>query len=104
MNDKVIITFGTAVDFNISSSAVQSGNFQWLPDISVEFILSHDRKLSAIVFNKSTLDVSSGIIGRRIRQGVSISYSFDFPNEKPLILDTSRRVTLPKPPVDTSGK
>ena len=103
LNDKVIITFGTAVDFNISSSAVQTGNFQWLPDISVEFILSRDRKLSAIVFNKSTLDVSSGIIGRRIRQGVSISYSFDFPKEKPPLLDTSRRLTIPNPATEGPG-
>ncbi len=83
LNGKVIITFGTGLDFNISSSAVQSGNFQWLPDISVQIILSRDRKLRGIIFNKSSLDVSSGIIGRRTRQGVSISYSFDFPKDKP---------------------
>ena len=91
LNDNVIITFGTALDFNISSSAVQSGNFQWLPDISVEFVLSRDRKLRAIVFNRSSLDVNAGIIGRRIRQGISISYSLDFPREddRPVLIDTS---------------
>lgn len=86
LNDKIIITLGTGLDFNLGSSAVQSGNFQFLPDISVEFILSNDRKLRAIVFNKSSLDVSNGPagnIGRRTRQGVSISYSFDFPKDKP---------------------
>ncbi|QEC68516.1 hypothetical protein FRZ67_14825 [Panacibacter ginsenosidivorans] len=82
LNDKVIITLGTGLDFNLGSSAVQTGNFQFLPDISIEFILSTDRKLRAIVFNKSSLDVTTGIIGRRIRQGVSISYSFDFPQDK----------------------
>ncbi len=89
LNNKVIITFGTGLDFNISGSAVQSGNFQWLPDISIQFILSRDRKLRAIIFNKSSLDVSNGAIGRRIRQGVSLSYSFDFPNDKPPILADS---------------
>ncbi|NNV57973.1 hypothetical protein GD597_21090 [Panacibacter sp. KCS-6] len=91
-NNKIIITFGTGLDFNISGSAVQTGNFQWLPDISVQFVLSRDRKLRAIVFNKSSLDVSTGLIGRRIRQGVSISYTFDFPKDEPNVLtaDTTR--------------
>jgi hypothetical protein len=64
-----------------------------LPDISVQFILSKDRKLRAIVFNRSSLDVgqTEGIIGRRTRQGVSISYSFDFPKDEkpPVIADTT---------------
>jgi hypothetical protein len=84
LNDKIIITLGTGLDFNLSNTAVQSGNFQFLPDISVEFVLSNDRKLRAVVFNKTSLDVAtSGNIGRRTRQGVSISYSFDFPKDKP---------------------
>jgi len=103
LNNKVIITFGTGLDFNISGSAVQSGNFQWLPDISIQFILSRDRKLRAIVFNKSSLDVSSGIIGRRIRQGVSMSYSFDFPNDKPPILNDSATQKKIKVPAEIKG-
>lgn len=89
LNGKLIITFGSGFDFNISNaSAVQSGNFQWLPDFSVQIILSRNTlkgtQLKAMVFNKSSLDVSStsGGLGRRIRQGINISYSFDFPNDK----------------------
>jgi len=93
LNGKVVVTLGTGIDFNISSSAAQSGNLQWLPDISVQFILSKDRKLRAIVFNRSSLDVgqTAGIIGSRTRQGVSISYSFDFPQDEkpPVIADTT---------------
>lgn len=92
LNDKVIITLGTGVDFNVGNSAVQNNNLQWLPNISVQFILSRDRKLRAIVFNKSSLDVvSAGYLGRRTRQGISISYSFDFPKEerRPILIDTT---------------
>ena len=91
LNDKIIITLGTGLDFNISNSAAQNSNLQWLPDISVQFILSRDRKLRAIVFNRSSLDVTTGIISRRTRQGVSISYSFDFPKDEkpPVIADTT---------------
>jgi hypothetical protein len=82
-NNKVIVTFGGDLDFNISSAAAAStnGNLQWLPDISVQIVLSKDRKLRAIIFNHSSLGVSSantGTIGRVTRQGISISYTKDF--------------------------
>jgi len=90
MNGKLIITVGSGFDFNISNaSAIQSNNFQWLPDISAQILLSRNvlkgTQLKAIIFNKSSLDVnsSSGGIGRRTRQGISISYSFDILGEKP---------------------
>lgn len=104
LNGKVIVTFGTGLDFNISSSAIQQGNFQWLPDISVQIILSRDRKLRAIVFNKSSLDVSSGNIGRTTRQGVSITYSFDFPKDKIIIIEprTKKRNLPEKEPVEAN--
>jgi hypothetical protein len=83
LDGKLIITFGGDFDFNLSNAqAAQTGNFQWLPDIRVEIVLSNDRKLRAVVFNKSSLDVNSGVnasgLGRRNRQGVSISYTRDF--------------------------
>ncbi|GAC1396623.1 MAG: hypothetical protein NVSMB63_17070 [Sediminibacterium sp.] len=78
-DNKVIVTFGSDFDFNNGgSSAIQNGNFQWLPDLNVELILSKDRKLRAIIFNKNSLDINAGIYGRRNRQGVSISYRKDF--------------------------
>jgi hypothetical protein len=77
--DKIFVTFGGDLDFNLSnSSAVKNGNFQWLPDLNIEFILSKDRKLRAIIFNKNSLDISGSSFGRRNRFGVSISYRKDF--------------------------
>lgn len=101
LNGKLIITFGGNLDFGLTNtSAAQSGNFQWLPDISVQIVLTRDRKLRAVVFNKSTLDVSGGNIGRRTRQGVSISYTRDFDK---LFGDKKEMKTLPVPP-ETSKK
>jgi translocation-and-assembly-module (TAM) inner membrane subunit TamB-like protein len=80
-NNNVIVTFGGDLDFNVSGAAVATSNtnFQWLPDISVQIILSKDRKLRAIVFNHSSLGASNtGTLGRVSRQGVSISYTKDF--------------------------
>lgn len=78
-NNNVIVTFGGDLDFNTgASSSVQSGNLQWLPDVSIEFILTKDRKLRAIVFSKNSLDISGLSYGRINRQGASISYRQDF--------------------------
>jgi hypothetical protein len=78
-NDKVVVTLGSDLDFNVgNSTSFQNGNFQWLPDFNIKFILTKDRKLSAIVFTKNSLDISGSTFGRRNRQGVSISYQRDF--------------------------
>ena len=80
LDGKVIITFGGDFDFGLSGTAAsQSGNFQWLPDISVQIVLSKDRKLRAVIFNRSSLSTDgTASLGRRNRQGVSLSYTKDF--------------------------
>jgi len=95
-NNKVIITFGGDLDFKMGSNTSTSqalGNVQWLPDLTVEIVLSTDRKLRAIVFNRNNLDISSGDVGRRNRQGVSISYRRDFPK-----IPTETKPFANKPP------
>ncbi len=78
LDDKIIITFGTDIDFNVGASAIQSGNTQWLPDWNVEFVLSRDKNLRAMIFSKNSLDISGNALGRRNRQGIGISYRKDF--------------------------
>jgi hypothetical protein len=79
LNDKVIINVGGDLDFNVRSTTnIQNDNLQWLPDLNIEFILTRDRKLRAIVFNRNSLDINGSSLGRRNRQGVSISYRKDF--------------------------
>jgi len=80
-NDKIVLSFGSNLDFGLGSSAasMETSSFQFLPDISVQFILTRDRKLRAVIFNRSSLGVASaGSIGRQNRYGVSISYTKDF--------------------------
>ena len=77
-NDKILITFGSDFDFNLSNTNSQSGNFQWLPDLNVEFVLTQDKKLRALIFSKNSLDISGANLGKRNRQGVGISYKKDF--------------------------
>ncbi|MCW3111649.1 MAG: hypothetical protein JWR18_45 [Segetibacter sp.] len=82
-NNKVIVTFGGDIDFRMGTNTATSqqlGNLQWLPDLTVEVVLSKDRKIRAIVFSRNNLDISTGAqsVGRRNRQGASISYRKDF--------------------------
>jgi hypothetical protein len=98
-NNNVIVTFGGDLDFNLgASSSVQAGNIQWLPDITIEFVLTKDRKLRAVIFSKNSLDISGSNFGRRNRQGASISYRQDF--EK--LFGTKKEPIKVQPPVADS--
>ncbi len=97
-NDKIIVTVGSDIDFNFGGAAVQ-GSTQWLPNVNIEFILSQDKKLRLIVFNKTSLDLEGISFGRRIRRGVSISYRKDF---ETLFAKKEKEVEL-KTPIDSTG-
>ena len=81
LNNKVIVTFGGDLDFRTGSNTATSqqlGNLQWLPDLTVELILSKDRRIRGIVFSRNNLDISAGAVGRLSRQGASLSYRKEF--------------------------
>ncbi len=81
LNDNIIVNVGGDLDFNVrNTTSIQNGTFQWLPDLNIEFILTRDRKLRAIVFNRNSLDITGSNLGRRNRRGLSISYRKDFDN------------------------
>lgn len=78
-NDKLLVSFGGDFDFNLGNSTqIQSGNFQWLPDLNVEYYLTKDKKLRGIIFSKNSLDISGASLGKRNRQGIGLSYKRDF--------------------------
>ncbi len=79
LNDRLIFTAGANLDFNVgATSALTNGNLQFLPDVNIEYILTKDKQLRLIAFFKNSLDATGGILGRRNRQGLSISYKHDF--------------------------
>ena len=46
--------------------------------MNIEYILTKDKQLRLIAFFKNSLDATGGILGRRNRQGISLSYKHDF--------------------------
>lgn len=71
-NNRVVVNVGSNFDLDVRNTALTG--FQFLPNVSVEFILTQNRRLRAIVFKKDNLDFA----GRRNRAGVSLSYRKDF--------------------------
>ncbi len=71
-NNRVVVNLGSDFDVNVKSTTTTG--FQFLPDVSVEFVLTPNRRLRAIVFKKDNLDYS----GRRNRAGVSLSYRKEY--------------------------
>lgn len=71
-NNRVVVNLGSDFDLNVRNTTTTG--FQFLPDVSVEFILTPNRRLRAILFKRDNLD----IVGRRNRAGASISYRKDF--------------------------
>jgi len=76
-NDKFTVSFGGDFDFNLGATT-QSGNFQWLPDLNVEYYLTKDKKLRGVIFSKNSLNINGTTLGKQNRQGVGISYRKDF--------------------------
>jgi hypothetical protein len=100
-NDRLIFTAGADLDFNVgATSALTNGNLQFLPDINVEWILTNDKQLRLIFFAKNNLDATGGILGRRNRQGLSLSYKHDFDK----IFAKKEDVIFAPPPKDTTNK
>jgi hypothetical protein len=74
-NNRVVVNVGSDFDMSVrNTSNTSSSGFMFLPDISVEFILTSNRRLRAILFKKDNLDIG----GRRNRAGASLSYRRDF--------------------------
>jgi len=71
-NNRVVVNLGSDFDLNVRNTTTTG--FQFLPDVSVEFILTNNRRLRAILFKKDALDFA----GRRNRAGVSLSYRKEF--------------------------
>ncbi len=83
LNNKIVISVGSDLDFGVSNSGNNAAAFEWLPNVNIEIILSRDRKLRGIVFYRNSLSSGLGVstggaIGQRRQYGASISYKIDF--------------------------
>jgi hypothetical protein len=79
LNERLTFTFGSALDFGLSSQQVQATrNLQFLPDINAEWKIRQDGKLVLTFFYRDSYNYVSGTGARQNRSGTSISYRHDF--------------------------
>jgi hypothetical protein len=79
LNERLTFTFGSALDFGLSSQQVQATrNLQFLPDITAEWKIREDGKLLLTFFYRDSYNYLSGASARQNRSGASISYRREF--------------------------
>ena len=81
LNERLTFTFGSALDFGLSSQQVQATkNLQFLPDITAEWKIRQDGKLVLTFFYRDSYNylTGTGVGARQNRSGASIIYRRDF--------------------------
>ncbi|MBS1512626.1 MAG: hypothetical protein JST86_17405 [Bacteroidetes bacterium] len=89
---RLIVALGGNIDYN-NPYILQARNTNVLltPDITIEYILTKDKKLRIVGFNRTSVDVT---LGQRNRTGVRLSYQKEFDKqprrkEKPPAIKTN---------------
>lgn len=108
LNERLTFTFGSALDFGLSSQQVQATkNLQFLPDITAEWKIRQDGKLVLTFFYRDSYNylTGTGVGARQNRSGASISYRRDFDKFSDLFRgDRKKKVKPPaEPKTDSSG-
>lgn len=92
LNERLTFTFGSALDFGLSSQQVQATqNLQFLPDITAEWKVRADGKIVLTFFYRDSYNYMSGVGARQNRSGASISYRHDFDRLSDIFRNERRR-------------
>lgn len=106
-NERLSFTFGSAVDFGLSSRQVQSAHgVPLLPDLTAEWKITPEGKFVLTFFYRDSYNYLTGNAARQNRSGASISYRREFERLGDLFLGEKKRKPANKPDSssrDTSG-
>ncbi|HXB91297.1 MAG TPA: hypothetical protein VNU72_03370, partial [Puia sp.] len=78
MNEKLTLTFGSALDFGMTPQQVQASSFQFLPDINAEYKITSDGRVALTFFYRDSYNYLSTGSHTQNSSGTSISYRRDF--------------------------
>lgn len=76
LNDRLTFTFGSELDFGLSTMQQAQLNFQFLPDLNAEWKITPDGRVRATFFTRNSYDFYVG--RQRNRSGASISVRREF--------------------------
>ncbi len=102
-NDRFVLTFGSGFDVPLqtgSTSGTQQLNFQFLPDVTAEWLINKAGSIRANFFYRENIDyLTGGSIGssaRNRRSGASIVYRKDFNSLKDLFSQNKKEESTVK--------
>jgi hypothetical protein len=78
LNEKLTLTFGSALDFGMTPQQAQASSFQFLPDINAEYKITADGRVALTFFYRDSYNYLSGGNHTQNSSGSSISYRRDF--------------------------
>lgn len=93
-DDRFILTFGSGFDVPLTSNTQY--NFQFLPDVTAQWLISKSGSVRATFFYRENLDYltggAAGGAGRTRRAGASIAYRKDFDTLEELLGKRKNRI------------
>jgi hypothetical protein len=98
MNEKLTLTFGSALDFGLTAQQVQASSFQFLPDINAEYKITPDGRVALTFFYRDSYNYLSTGNHTQNSSGTSISYRRDFDRIDELFKKKKKKVKPPAPP------
>ncbi|HVM86643.1 MAG TPA: translocation/assembly module TamB domain-containing protein, partial [Puia sp.] len=104
LNERLTFTFGSSLDFGLSTEQYQASSFQFLPDITMEYKITADGRLAVSVFYRDSYNYLSTANRTANRSGTSISYRKNFDRIDELFRKKKKEVPKEQPiPPPTPG-
>ncbi|MEO6836903.1 MAG: hypothetical protein ABI185_00855, partial [Ginsengibacter sp.] len=76
---KLLVKVGGNVDYLVPATTSSNSNFLFTPDVSFQYLITPDGRLSVIGFNRSETDIGDlAGLTRSNRTGIQLSYRKDF--------------------------
>ncbi len=95
LDERLTFTFGSALDFGLSSEQVQAAKFQFLPDFTAEWKIRPDGRLLLTFFYRDSYNYIYS--GRENRSGISISHRREFDSMGELFRRKKKKNVVPAP-------
>ncbi len=78
LNEKLTLTFGSALDVGLTTAQAQVSSFQFLPDVTAEYKITPDGRVALTFFYRDSYNYLSVSNHTQNSSGSSISYRRDF--------------------------
>ena len=79
-NERLTFIVGSALDFGFNNTGIANtrNNFQFLPDVTMQYKLTGDGKILMNIFYRENRSFLSSLTGKQSRSGASITYRKEF--------------------------